>query len=216
MSKMSVVIAEDESAYRKALRRTIESTNDIEVVAECGDGQEAFDRATELKPDVLLTDLVMPRMHGSELIKKLARQSPKTCVVVLTIHEEDDAIYEALHAGACGFLLKSATPQDIIEAIRYASRGEAKLTPLVAARLLDSFRRHAPRVEPATPLTLSAREREILRYVAAGMRNRDIARELDITEKTVKNHVSNILRSLNVNSRTEAALAAVRHNLVRA
>ena len=216
MEKIRVVIAEDEESYRKALRRTIELTPDIDLIAVCKDGREALGRCGDLRPDVLLTDIGMPHLDGLELMRRVYTETPPPHIVVLTVQEDDDTIFDAFRSGACGYVLKTSTPVEVVEAIRLANRGEAKITPRVAARLIHDFRRAATvRAEPkGPPVELSHREAQILEYVAMGMRNRDIALKLEIAEKTVKNHVSAILKALQVNTRTEAALRVYKDDLV--
>jgi two-component system NarL family response regulator len=167
-------------------------------------------------PDVLLTDINMPRMNGIELTRRLLKQEKSTAVVILTVQEDDDTVYEAFRAGALGYLLKTSTPQDVVDAIRLAVKGEAKITPKIATKVIEDFRRveDDENTDDSELYVLSEREGEILEYVAQGMRNKDIAAKLCIAEKTVKNHVSNILKALQVNSRTEAAMKAVKAKLV--
>lgn len=213
--KISVVIAEDEENYRRALRRTVEMASDIEVLAVCKDGREALGCCTQLRPDVLLTDIAMPHMDGLELIHRVFTDDPRPHIVVLTVQDDDDTIFDAFRCGACGYLLKTSMPNEVLEAIRLAHLGEAKITPRVASRLIEDFRRTASeRDRPPVRISLSGREREILELLSRGRRNVEIARELEIAEKTVKNHVSAILKALQVSTRTEAALKAVRSRLV--
>ncbi|CAN5471711.1 response regulator transcription factor [soil metagenome] len=210
--KIRVVIADDESGYRKALEKTLALANEVEVVAVCKDGQEALDICLSDPPDVLLTDINMPRLSGIELTRRLLKKEKGVTVVILTVKEDDDTIYDAFRAGALGYLLKTSTPQDVVEAIRLAERGEAKITPKVATKVLDDFRRfrEEEEIDDSELYVLSDRESEILDLVAQGLRNKEIAAKLEIAEKTVKNHVSNILKALQVNSRTEAAMKAVK------
>lgn len=211
-----VVVADDEPPYRNALQRTLGLMADCEVLSVCKDGQEALDACLADPPDVLLTDINMPRMSGLELIRRLHRQEKDVKVVVLTVEEDNDTIYEAFRAGALGYLLKTSTPQDVIDAIRLAEKGEAKITPRIAAKVIEDFRRvkEDEETDDTELYVLSDRESEILDLVAQGLRNKEIASKLCIAEKTVKNHVSNILKALQVNSRTEAAMKAVRSKLV--
>jgi DNA-binding NarL/FixJ family response regulator len=214
--KIRVVVADDEPAYRNALQKTLQLMPECELLAVCKDGQEALDECLAEAPDVLLTDINMPRLSGVELIKRLLKQEKGVNVVVLTVQEDDDTIFEAFRAGALGYLLKTSTPQDVIEAIRLADRGEAKITPKVASRVLQDFRRvkEDDDTDDSELFELSDRESEILDLVAKGLRNKEIADKLCIAEKTVKNPVSNILKALQVNSRTEAAMKAVKAKLV--
>lgn len=209
--RIRVVIADDESAYRTALQKTLQLMSEVEVLAVCRDGQEALDACLSEAPDVLLTDINMPRLTGIELTRKLLQIEKDVKVVMLTIQEEDDTVFEALRAGALGYLLKTSTPQDVVGAIRLAAKGEAMITPRIAAKVIEDFRRVKVTAEPdAEMFVLSEREIQILNCVAEGLRNKEIAEKLDIAEKTVKNHVSNILKAMSVNSRTEAAMKAMR------
>lgn len=210
--KIRVVLADDESSYRKALEKTLSLMGECELLAVCKDGQEALDACLADPPEVLLTDINMPNLSGIELTRKLLKKEKQVNVVILTVKEDDDTVYEAFRAGALGYLLKTSTPQDVIEAIRLAERGEAKITPRIATKVLEDFRRtkEEEEIDDSEMYVLSERESEILDLVAQGMRNKDIAAHLSIAEKTVKNHVSNILKALQVNSRTEAAMKAVK------
>ncbi|MBS1713248.1 MAG: response regulator transcription factor [Armatimonadetes bacterium] len=212
-----VVICDDEAGYRSAIQRTLTLMPECEVIGVCKDGQEALDLCLSDPPDVLLTDINMPRMDGLELMRRLLRKEKDVRVVVLTINEDDETVFEAIRSGAMGYLLKTSTPQDVIEAIRLANRGESKLTPKVASKVLDDFRRvkDDDETDDTELYVLSDRETEILELIAKGMRNKEIALHLSIAEKTVKNHVSNILKALQVNSRTEAAMKAVKAKLVQ-
>lgn len=216
--KIRVVIADDEDNYRKAIQKTLGFASDIDVIAVCRDGQEALDACLSEAPEVLLTDINMPRLSGIELTRKLLRKEKDVNVVILTIREDDDTIFEAFRAGALGYLLKTSTPQEVIESVRLAAKGEAKITPKVATKIVEDFRRFE-KVEGGNAeaegdlLVLSDREHEILQLVAQGLRNKEIADKLGIAEKTVKNHVSNILKALHVNSRTEAAMKAMKSKM---
>jgi DNA-binding NarL/FixJ family response regulator len=211
-----VVVADDEPAYRNALQKTLTLMPECELLKVCNDGQEALEFCIQNPPDVLLTDINMPRMNGIELIRRLLKQEKGVMVVVLTVNEDEDTIFDAIRAGAIGYLLKTSTPQDVIDAIRLAQRGEAKITPRVAAKIISDFGRVKEEEEEdeSELYVLSDRESEILDLIAQGLRNKEIAQRLCITEKTVKNHVSNILKALQVNSRTEAAMKALKSKLV--
>ncbi len=211
-----VVVADDEAAYRSALERTLKLMPECELLAVCKDGREALDTCLADPPDVLLTDINMPMLSGVELTRQLLKKEKGVAVVILTVQENDDVVYDAFRAGALGYLLKTSTPQDVIEAIRLAQKGEAKITPKIAAKVLEDFRRvrEDDDTDDTELFVLSDRESEILDLVAKGLRNKEIAAQLCIAEKTVKNHVSNILKALQVNSRTEAAMKAVRSKWV--
>ncbi len=211
-----VVVVDDEPAYRGALQKTLTLMPECTLLAVCENGEEALEFCLETPPDVLLTDINMPRMDGIELIRRLLKQEKDVRVVVLTVNEDDETIFDAIRAGALGYLLKTSTPQNVVDAIRLASKGEAMLTPKIATRVLNDFRRVRDDgdTDDTELFVLSDRESEILDLIAKGMRNKEIARDLCIAEKTVKNHVSNILKALQVNSRTEAAMKAIKSRIV--
>lgn len=215
-AKIRVVVADDEQLYRNALQRTLTLMPECEVLAVCKDGEEALAFCLENPPDVLLSDINMPRLNGVELTRRLLRQNREVKVVILTVNEDEEVVFDAIRAGALGYLLKTSTPHEVIDAIRLAHKGEAKITPRIAAKVLEDFRRVRDEDESdeAELFVLSDREAEILDLVAQGMRNKEIAAKLCIAEKTVKNHVSNILKALQVNSRTEAAMKAVKAKMV--
>ncbi|MBX3110817.1 MAG: response regulator transcription factor [Fimbriimonadaceae bacterium] len=216
-SSIRLVIADDEQAYRNAVQRSLTLMPECQLLAACKDGQEALEVCLNDPPDVLLTDINMPRMGGIELMSRLLKKEKDVKVVVLTINEDDETVFESFRAGALGYLLKTSTPQEVIEAIRLAHRSEAKITPRIATKVIEDFRRvkDDEETDDTELYVLSDRETEILELIAKGMRNKEIANHLSIAEKTVKNHVSNILKALQVNSRTEAAMKAVRARLVQ-
>ena len=199
-----VLIADDHAVVRQGLRTFLDLQDDIEVVAEAADGEAALAAALEHLPDVVLIDLVMPRLDGIEAIRRLREQAPSVRAIVLSSFVDDDKLFPAVRAGAAGYLLKDVQPQELVEAIRTVHRGGALLHPQVAARLLEEMTE-----DPLTP-----REREVLALIGRGMPNKIIARELGVAEKTVKTHVSHILGKLGLTDRTQAALYAVRQGLV--
>ena len=199
-----VLIADDHAVVRQGLRTFLDLQDDIEVVAEAGDGDQALEAAERLQPDVVLIDLVMPRLDGIEAIRRLRERLPTTRAIVLSSFVDDDKLFPAVRAGAAGYLLKDVQPQELVEAIRTVHGGGALLHPQVAARLLEELTE-----DPLTP-----REREVLVLIGRGMPNKLIARELSLSEKTVKAHVSSILAKLGVTDRTQAALYAVREGIV--
>jgi DNA-binding NarL/FixJ family response regulator len=215
-ARIRVIVAEDEPGYRSAIQRTLELMPECELIGVASDGQEALELALADPPDVLLTDIAMPKLSGIELIRRLLKREKDVRVVVLTVNEDDDTVFEAFRAGALGYLLKTSTPQDVIESIRLADRGEAKVTPKIAAKVIEDFRRVGTGDEDdeSELFVLSPRELEILELMAQGLRNKEIGEKLFIAEKTVKNHVSSILKALQVNSRTEAAMKAVKARMV--
>jgi NarL family two-component system response regulator LiaR len=194
---------------RHGLRTYLETLDDLEVVGEASDGAEAVELATRLLPEVVLMDLVMPELDGVEATRAIRAASPSTKVIVLTSFDDDEKVFPAIKAGAAGYLLKDVHPAELAEAVRKASRGEALLAPSVAARLMQEVAGEGGR--PGNDLT--ERELEVLRLIARGQANKVIARELGVSEKTVKTHVSNILAKLHLADRTQAALYAVREGL---
>ena len=203
-----VLLVDDHAVVREGLRTFLDLQDGIEVVGEAADGLDGVAAAERLRPDVVLMDLVMPRLDGVGAMRELRDRLPGARVIVLTSFADDDRLLPAVQAGAAGYLLKNAEPQELARAVRAAHAGEALLDPQVAARLLESIARPAAR----DPLT--RREREVLELIGRGMSNKRIARELGIAEKTVKTHVGHVLAKLGVTDRTQAALHAVRAGLV--
>ena len=203
-----VLLVDDHAVVREGLRTFLDLQDGIEVVGEAADGLEGVAAAERLRPDVVLMDLVMPRLDGVGAMRELRTRLPRVRVIVLTSFAEDDKLLPAVQAGAAGYLLKNAQPQELARAVRAAHAGEALLDPQVAARLLESI------AQPAAPDPLTRREREVLELIGRGMSNKRIARELGIAEKTVKTHVGHVLAKLGVTDRTQAALHAVRAGLV--
>ena len=208
--KIRVLIADDHPVVRQGLRTFLELQDDIEIVAEATDGGDAVAKVRELKPDVVLMDLVMPQLDGIEAIRQVREVSPASKVIVLTSFDDREKVYLSVKAGAAGYLLKDADPQELAEAIRTVQRGDALLNPSIAAKLMQEVAEGGPR---AAGETLTARELEVLRHLARGMSNKEIAGALVLSEKTVKTHVSNILGKLQLADRTQAALFAVREGL---
>ena len=206
-----ILIADDHEVVRHGLRNFLAFDPELEVVGEAADGQEAVDLVRALRPDVVLMDLLMPRMDGMTATRIIRTELPDTEVVALTSVLEDSSVLEAVRAGAIGYLLKDTRLDDLKRAIRAAAEGQVQLSPQAAALLIREVR--AP--EPPTEI-LTEREGEILRLIARGYANKQIARGLTIAEKTVKTHVSSILAKLGLQSRTQAALYAIRTGLVTA
>lgn len=206
-----VLLVDDQALFREGLRILVSLHEDIEVVGEAGNGQEALVVAAALRPDVILMDLRMPLLDGVAATRRLRDALPASRVIVVTTFDDDELVFEGLRAGAVGYLLKDVSSEKLVEAIRAAARGESFLQPSIAAKVLAEFSRLGPGAPPepsALAEPLSERETEILRRVAAGESNKEIAAGLYITEGTVKNHVTNILGKLGVRDRTQAALRA--------
>jgi two-component system, NarL family, response regulator LiaR len=205
-----VLIADDHAVVRQGLRTFLDLQADIDVVGEAADGEEAVAAAAEHVPDVILLDLVMPRLDGIGALRKLREAAPAARVVVLTSFGEDERLFTALRAGASGYLLKDVEPSELVRSIRTAHSGGSPLSPAVAARVVEELQSGG---SPAGDLT--PRELEVLCLIARGRSNKRIALELGVAEKTVKTHVSHVLAKLGLSDRTQAALYAVREGLVR-
>jgi DNA-binding NarL/FixJ family response regulator len=201
-----VLIVDDHSVVREGLRTFLELQDGIEVAGDAADGHEAIGEAERLRPDVVLMDLVMPRLDGVAAMRELRRRVPATRVIILTSFLDDERLLPAVRAGAAGYLLKNVQPQELTRAIELAAAGEAMIDPAVAARLVDALVDDRVGEQPE----LTPREHEVLDLIGRGFANKRIARELGIAEKTVKTHVSHVLAKLGVSDRTQAALYAAR------
>ena len=201
-----VLVVDDHAVVREGLRTFLSLQDGIEVVGEAGDGREAVTAAERERPDVVLMDLVMPRLDGVEAMRRLRARVPQARVIVLTSFLDDDRLLPAIRAGAAGYLLKNVAPAELARAVRAAAAGEALIDPVVAARLVDAL---SDDDEPEAP-PLTGREQEVLDLIARGYANKRIALELGIAEKTVKTHVGHVLAKLGVADRTQAALYATR------
>jgi NarL family two-component system response regulator LiaR len=206
-----VLIVDDHAVVREGLRAFLELQEGIEVAGEAADGAAAVEVATRLEPDVILMDLVMPQLDGVSSMRSLRERVPAARVIVLTSFLDDDKLLPALRAGAAGYLLKNAPPQEVAKAVRAAHDGEALIDPVVAARLVETLASDGGD-EPLDRLT--PREREVLVLIGRGFPNKRIALELEVSEKTVKTHVGHVLAKLGVSDRTQAAVFAVRAGLV--
>jgi NarL family two-component system response regulator LiaR len=211
---ITVLVVDDHKVVRQGVRAFMDTQPDLTVVGEAESGEEAVALAAEHAPDVVIVDLVMPGMDGIEVTRRVKQASPRTQVIVLTSYHQDEHIFPAIRAGALSYLLKDVGPAELADAVRKAAAGEAVLHPRVAARVVQEL--HGARHEMPNPFTeLSERELEVLRLIADGMNNADIAEALVISEKTVKSHVSNILNKLHLADRTQAAVYAWREGVVR-
>jgi two-component system, NarL family, response regulator LiaR len=215
-----VVLVDDHNMVRMGLKAYFSTLADIEVVGEAASGEEAVRLAADLAPDVVLMDLIMPGMDGVEATRRVKKVSPRTQVIVVTSYHEDEHIFPAIRAGALSYVLKDIDPDDLAEAIRRANAGEAVLNPRVAARLVKELRaergEHGEVAETVNAFSeLTNREMDVLRQIAAGKSNHEIALALVISEKTVKSHISNILNKLHLADRTQAAVFAWQAGIVR-
>ncbi len=206
-----ILIADDHAVVREGVRSLLSIVPDLEIVGEAADGIEAVQRARSLQPDVILLDLVMPRQDGLAAINEIKQENPAAHILVLTSFAEDEKIFPTIKAGAMGYLLKDSSPQQLLQAIRDVYRGESSLHPTIAHKLISEL--HRPSDLPPTPEPLTEREVEVLRLVARGLSNEEIAKMLVVSEGTVGKHVSNVLGKLHLANRTQVALYALRKGL---
>jgi NarL family two-component system response regulator LiaR len=206
-----VLVVDDHVVVRRGIRALLATETDIEVVGEAENGREAVAETENLQPDVTLMDLVMPEMDGIEAIRRITARQPEARILVLTSFAADDKVFPAIKAGALGYLLKDSSPEELVGAIHQVYRGESSLHPTIARKLLQELSQ--PAHEPRTLEPLTEREVEVLKLVAQGRSNQEIAEALVISEATARTHVSNILRKLHLASRTQAALYALREGL---
>ena len=207
-----VLIVDDHMIVRKGIRALLTEIAGLEVVGEAADGQEAVAQAISLRPDVILMDLAMPKMDGIEATRQIKTSQPESCILVMTSFATDDKVLPAIKAGALGYLLKESAPEDLVQAIHQIHRGEPSLHPTIARKVLEEITHPSDR--PPTPDPLTKREAEVLLLVAQGLSNQDIARQLCISDPTVRSHVSNIVSKLHLATRIQAALYALREGLV--
>jgi two-component system NarL family response regulator len=212
-----VLIADDQALFRRGLYVVLGIEENIEVVAEATDGEDAIAKAEELAPDVVLMDVRMPRINGIEAARRIRAVLPSTRILMLTVSDDEDDLYEAIKAGANGYLLKEISVEEVAGAIHSVMQGQSLISPSMASKLLSEFnslaRQAAEREQLPAPV-LTVRELEVLKLVARGMSNREVADQLFISENTVKNHVRNILEKLHLHSRMEAVMYAVRKHLL--
>lgn len=206
-TKTRVLIADDHALFRYGLKTMLRSEEDFEVAGEAATGEEAVERASELKPDIVLMDIQMPGINGIEATERIVRRDPRVGVVVVTMFEEDDSVFAAMRAGARGYVLKGADAEEVLTVLRAVANGEAHFGPEIARRLMGFF--SAPKPDPAEAFPeLTAREREVLDLLARGLPNAEIAGRLYLSEKTVRNHVSNVFLKLRVADRSQAIVRA--------
>jgi len=208
-----LLIADDHNIVRKGLKVLLATEKDMQVVGEAENGARAVEKAADLVPDVILMDIVMPEMDGIEATRRITADRPESRILVLTSFAADDKVFPAVKAGALGYLLKDSTPEQLVEAIRRVHRGEPSLEPSIARKVLQELSHPGGGGEKQTADPLTEREMEVLRLIAQGMSNKEIASALFVAEWTVRSHVSNILGKLHLASRTQAALYALRSGL---
>ncbi|HHV30049.1 response regulator [Acetivibrio mesophilus] len=214
MDKIRVVIADDHAMVREGLKQILELEKDIVVVAQASNGEEAVKLAKEHQPDVVLMDINMPGMNGLQAIKEIKTENIPTKIIVLTIHEDREYLFKTLQMGAEGYVLKDVDSAVLVEAIRSVNKGQSYIQSNMTKELVKEFNRVTINEKGRNPENnLTARELEVLELIAEGLINKEIARRLFISEKTVKNHVSNIFKKLNVSDRTQAAIYAFKHNI---
>ena len=219
MTKIRVLLADDQDIIRTGLTIILNHQPDIDVIGQAADGTEAVVLAKSLRPDVILMDIKMPHLNGIQATRQIVAALPTTQIIILTTYDTDDWVFDGIRAGAIGYLLKDTSGDNLAEAVRGALRGESQIDPTVARKVLREFQqlttnRSAPpvKIEPLERLT--DREEEVIKLLAAGLANKDIAQQLSLSEGTVKNHISAILAKLHANDRTQAVLTALKRGLV--
>ena len=222
MTKIRVLLADDQDIIRTGLTIILNHQPDLEVIGQAADGVEAVEFAKQLHPDVILMDIKMPRLNGIQATRQIIAALPRTQIIILTTYDTDDWVFDGIRAGAVGYLLKDASGDNLAEAVRGAMRGESQMDPTVARKVLREFQHAtstsktiAPPAPDNDPLEkLTDREEEILKLLAVGLSNKEIAQQLSLSEGTVKNHISAILAKLHANDRTQAVLTALKRGLV--
>lgn len=212
--KIKVVIADDHSLMRQGLKQILEIEEDIEVISLAVDGEDAIAKCIELKPDVVLMDINMPNINGIQALRRIKDMGLDTKVIILTIHDDREYLFETVNIGAEGYVLKDAESSNLIKAIRDVYGGESYIHPSLASEFVKEYKKRGNvSLKDMSRDRLTRREYEVLTLIAEGQNNKEIAESLFISEKTVKNHVSNIFKKINVNDRTQAAIYAFKHNI---
>ena len=215
MEPIRVLLADDHTLFRKGVRILLEQMPGIEIVGEAADGREAVSRTEELVPDVVLMDIRMPGINGIEATRSILQENPHIGVILVTMFDDPESVFSGMRAGARGYVLKEAEPEELSRAVQAAYRGEVMLCPIIAKKVLDHFGREPQRGQPGLSYDrLTQRELEVLQLAADGLGNKDIAERLTVSDKTVKNHIANIFSKLQVDDRTQAILFALRKGLV--
>lgn len=216
-----LMIADDHTLLRQGLRNVLELEADLEIVGEASDGEDAIKKVETLRPDVVLLDLNMPKMNGIEVTRWIKSNNPEIQIVILTIHEDENYMFEVIRAGALGYLLKDVEPTMLVKAIRTVAGGQSFIYPTLTGRLVGEFARlvtsanqFQPRYFRPHPDRLTVREMDILKLLVCGLTNQEIASRLYLSEKTIKNHLTSVFRKFAVNDRTQAALYAIKHKIV--
>lgn len=215
MSKqIRIILADDHTVLRQGIAQVLDSQPDMKVVAQAKNGREAVDLTRDHQPDIALLDINMPELDGVEVARQISMSHPRTGIIILTMYRRDDYVFEAIKAGARGYLLKEAELDELFSAVRAVANGEAVIDPAIATRVLAEFRQPRPAKEESEP-ELAARDVQILRLLAQGLTNQEIAAELFIAEKTVRNRLSLVFNQLQLKNRTQAALYAMREGLLQ-
>ncbi len=215
MEPIQVLLADDHTLFRKGIRNLLEQMQGFEVVGEAANGEEAVNQARELVPDVILMDIMMPGFNGIEATGNILQENPHIGVILVTMIDDYESVFSGMRAGALGYVLKEAEPEELRRAIEAANRGEVLLCPIIAKKVMQHFGTNPELQQPGLPYNeLTSRELQVLQAAADGLSNKEIAGNLTISEKTVKNHIANIFSKLQVNDRTQAVVSALRKGLV--
>lgn len=212
-NKIRLLIVDDHKVVREGIKAFILPSDELELAGEAGDGSQAIELAAKLNPDVILMDLIMPGMDGIQATREIKQRVPCARILILTSFAEDEKVISAIRAGALGYLLKDSSPQELLEAVQTIHRGESYFPPGIARKLINAF--HAPSADETSVESLTERENEILKLVAQGLSNQEIAERLFLSPWTVRSHISSILNKLHVENRTQAALFALRSGLAK-
>lgn len=215
MKKIKVVIVDDHALIREGIKKLLELEENFEIAALAGDGYEALEVIKDVRPDVVLLDINMPNMNGIDCLKQIKSLYPDTKVIMLTIHEDAEYLIETINIGAEGYVLKDADVSSLVKAIQKVVQGEVYIHPTLSGILVREYKRKDRNIEDVIGNNLTKREYEVIRLISKGYNNKEIAIELFISEKTVKNHVSNIFKKIKVTDRTQAALYAIKHNITK-
>ncbi|GAF26712.1 DNA-binding response regulator [Moorella thermoacetica] len=213
IEKITILIADDHSLVREGIRKILELEPDLQVVGEAATGQEAIEMTRRYQPQVIIMDINMPGLNGIEATKVIRQEWPQIAILALTIHDDEEYIIELLRSGVSGYVLKDISAEELVQAVYQVARGARVIHPGVAQKVIGCIQKQKPFTPAPVSIPLTAREREILIHVSLGKSNREIARELFISEKTVKNHLTHIFHKIGVSDRTQAALYALKHGL---